>query len=319
MKKNEGPTAQAKNVQIKFRLIPTPIQMKAINRKLVKEFIEVELRDCKCHLMNGEYAEAYCVLQRIFHIHEPARVALYKILAYGLDGKELDLNVLIHHMRNAAADGHIPSMRQLAKLFKAEVFEDKYGEAELWMLKASILDPGRERDSDLFNPESTSRHLLVKDVLEALDEGMDSFYNNEEAAQKAAAIPISLPFERTFIEILGGSNCEALLAQTVEPLHKGEYDTVESLLKQASEYDNVAALIFAAQLYDGIGRKEDFFDNIEMAASYGSVPSMFTLSACYRCGYGVEKSDDYADAWFWMASQYDIDNRGLKEAILLNV
>ena len=258
MKKNEGPTAQAENVQIKFRLIPTPIQMKAINRKLVKGFIEVELRNCKRHLMNGEYAEAYCVLQRIFHIYEPARVALYKMHAYELGGMELDLNVLVHHMRNAAADGHIPSMRLFAKLYETDVLEDKYGEAELWMLKASILDPAREWDSDLFNPESTPRHLLVKDVLEVLDEGMDSFYNNEEAAQKAAAIPISLPFERTFIEILGGSNCEALLAQTVEPLLKGEYDTVESLLKQASEYDNVAALIFAAQLYDGIGRKEDF-------------------------------------------------------------
>ncbi len=319
MKKKKKPAAMAQNKQIKFEFIPTPIQMKTINRELCEEFIEVELRDCKRHLMNGEYAEAYCVLQRIFHIYEPARVALYKIHAYELGGMELDLNVLVHHMRNAAADGHIPSMRLFAKLYETDVLEDKYGEAELWMLKASILDPAREWDSDLFNPEITPRHLLVKDVLEALDEGMDSFYNNEDAAQKAAAIPISLPFERTFIENLGGSNCEALLAQTVEPLLKGEYDTVESLFKQASEYDYVAAMLFAAQFYDGIGRKEDFFDNIEMAASYGSVPSMFTLSACYRCGYGVEKSDDYADAWYWMASQYDIDNRGLKEAILLSV
>ena len=148
---------------------------------------------------------------------------------------------------------------------------------------------------------------------------MESFYNNDEAAQKATTCAISLPLERSFIEILGGANCEALLEQSAELLHKGEYDKVESLLKLAGEYDSVAANIFAAQLYDGIGRKEDFFDCIEMAASNGNVPCMFTLSACYRCGYGEEKSEDYADAWYWMACQYDIDNHGLKEAILLNV
>ena len=319
MTKNDRPTAQAENVQKKFKVIPTPLQMRTVTRNVYEDIIQAKLRDCNRHLMNDEFFEAHRDLQCIIHIYEPARVALYKMLAYELVGEELNLSVLVHHMRNAAADGHIPSMRLLAKLYEAEILADIYGEAELWMLKASILDPAREWDSDLFNPEITPRHLLVKDVLEALDEGMDSFYNNEDAAQKAAAIPISLPFERTFIENLGGSNCEALLAQTVEPLLKGEYDTVESLLKQASEYDYVAAMLFAAQLYDGIGRKEGFFDNIEMAASYGSVPSMFTLSACYRCGYGVEKSDDYADAWYWMASQYDIDNRGLNEAILLNV
>ena len=274
MKKNDRPTAQAENVQKKFKVIPTPLQMRTITRNVYEEIIQAKLGDCKRHLMNDEFVEAHRDLQCIIHIYEPARVALYKMLAYELDGEELNL---------------------------------------------SILDPAREWDSNLLNPEITPSHLLVEDVLEALDEGMESFYNNDEAAQKATACAISLPLERSFIEILGGTNCEALLEQTAELLHKGEYDKVESLLKLAGEYDSVAANIFAAQLYDGIDRKEDFFKCIEMAASYGNVPCMFTLSACYRCGYGEEESEDYADAWYWMACQYDVDNRGLKEAILLNV
>ena len=319
MKEKKKPSATAQNMQKKFEFIPTPLQMRTLTRNEYEEIIQVKLGDCKRHLMNDEFVEANCDLQRIIHIYEPARVALYKMLAYELDGKELNLSVLVHHMRNAAADGHIPSMRLLARLYEAEIFADKYGEAELWMLKASILDPAREWDSKLLNPEITPSHLLVKDVLEALDEGMDSFYNNDEAAQKATACAISLPLERSFIEILGGTNCEALLEQSAELLYTGEYDKVESLLKLAGEHDSVAANIFAAQLYDGIGRKEDFFDCIEMAASCGNVPCMYTLSACYRCGYGEEKSEDYADAWYWMACQYDVVNRGLKEAILLNV
>ena len=319
MKKNDCPTAQAENVQKKFEFIPTPLQMRTVTRNVYEDIIQAKLRDCNRHLMNDEFVEAHRDLQCIIHIYEPARVALYKMLAYELDGEELNLSLLVHHMRNAAADGHIPSMRLLANLYEAEIIEDIYGEAELWMLKASILDPAREWDSDLLNPEITPRHSLIKDVLETLDEGMDSFYNNDEAAQKATACALSLPIERSFIEILGDTNCEALIAQTPELLHKGEYDKVERLLKLAGEYDSVAANIFAAQLYDGIGRKEDFFDCIEMAASNGNVPCMFTLSACYRCGYGEEKSEDYADAWYWMACQYDVNNSGLKEAILLNV
>lgn len=42
------------------------------------------------------------------------------------------------------------------------------------------------------------------------------------------------------------------------------------------------------------------------------------LEMKHRCGYGVRKYSFMADAWYWKAVECDIDNRGLKTAILLN-
>ncbi len=110
-----------------------------------------------------------------------------------------------------------------------------------------------------------------------------------------------------------------LIARTVVLLEDGKIKQAKRLFEQASGYDHLAAKLFLARYYYGLGRKEEFFDCVKYGASYDIVPCMFTTSACYRYGYGVERSDDLADAWYWMACQYDIDNRGLKEAILLNV
>jgi hypothetical protein len=54
-----------------------------------------------------------------------------------------------------------------------------------------------------------------------------------------------------------------------------------------------------------------------MAVAFGSVPLMYTLSAMYRCGCGVRKSNIMADAWYWKAVEWDIDNRGLMTTITL--
>ena len=319
MKEKKKPAAKAQNKQKKSKFMPTNFQISALYKDVWLEEKHLTLESIKCHLMDGEYDEAHDELEDIRFYYDPARVALYKMHAYGLDGKKPNSSWLLHLVRNSAADGHIPSMYLLTKLLKKSTYEDNVAEAELWKRRICILDPGHVWDRELLNLKTTHSQMLAEDVLNTLDEGTVPFYQAYKAAQKALAYQIPPCPERFFSEPVGGHIYRELIAQTVVSLHDGKIKQAKRLLEQASEYDHQAAKLFLAQYYYGLGRNKDFFDCVKYGASYDIVPCMFTTSACYRYGYGVERSDDLADAWYWMACQYDIDNRGLKEAILLNV
>ena len=321
MKEKKKPAAKAQNMQniTLYLNQPTNYQISADYKRKWLEENHHKLEAIKCHLKNGKYIEAHDELQHIRFWYDPARVALYKMHAYGLDGKKPNSSWLLHLVRNSAVDGHIPSMYHLTKLLKNGTYEDYTGDAELWRRRTCILDPGCVWDRELLDIETTPSHLLADDVLNVLDEGTVPFYKEHEAAQKPIAFQIGPCPERFFSEPVGGSMYKELIARTVVLLEDGKIKQAKRLFEQASGYDHLAAKLFLARYYYGLGKKEEFFDCVKYGASYDIVPCMFTTSACYRYGYGVERSDDLADAWYWMACQYDIDNRGLKEAILLNV
>lgn len=313
------PAATAQNMQKTYGFIPTNFQIRAGYRNAWLEENQPKLDSIKCHLMKGEYKEAERELEHVRLYYDPARVALYKMHAYHLDGKIPNPSWLLHLIRNSAADGHIPSMHLLTKMLMSGTSVDNASEAELWKRRADILDPGHVWDRELLNYKIAPTQMLAEDVLNALDEGSVPFYDAYEAAIKATINLIPPCSESFFTEPVGGLYYKELIARTAVSLHERKLKQAKRLFERASEYDHLAAKIYLAKFYYGQGKKEKFFDCVKYGASYDIIPCMFTTSACYRYGYGVERSDDFADAWYWMACQYDIDNRGLKEAILLHV
>lgn len=321
MKKKGSPTAQAKNGQKKHEYTPTIIQISAHYKDEWKEENRIKLETIKLLLVTGKYDEAYDELNKIRFFYDPARVAIYRMHIYGFDGMTKNLSWFMHLVHNSAASGHIPSMYLLAKLIKSGATEDKDGEAELWEKRTKILDPGGVWDYDMLDPETTPSHMLVEDVLNAFDEGEGTspYYHAHNAAQKATKYGIPPCPERYFSEPVGGPMYDTFIAKVDDCLHREEYDKAQDFFEQARKYDDIAAILFLARHHYEHGRRKDFFNCIKYGACYDCVPCMFTISACYRYGYGVERCEDYADAWYWMATQSDIDNRGLKETILLNV
>ena len=172
----------------------------------------------------------------------------------------------------------------------------------------------KERIVHRLNKRILKKVLIIK----AIHEPASHFYNHDDAGKSAALLDLSTAPTRRFTEIIGDHHCHKLLNEVVGLLNARHYKDAERVIKQAViAHDVVAAESHLAMCYIGLDHKKKAFGSVDIAVAFGSVPLMYTLSAMYRCGYGVKKSNLMADAWYWKAVELDIDNRGLKTAIIL--
>lgn len=297
--------------------------MYRVNKSITDKVVNSTLRKVERLLVNGVNVVAAHKLEMAVEATGNVRVRLPFALMrfYGLGGEQFDLDMLLYHLRLAADDGHIPSMHLLAMLYNNPQVADVYHEGQILSNRARILDPDGKLENYLNVVLSTKARRpseQVESIIKILHEPASHFYNHEEAGKSAALLDLSTMPNRRFVEITGGHQCEELLNESVALLHAGYYGDVERVLEQVKKHDVVAANSYLAMLYIGMGDKKKAFECVETAVAFGSVPLMYTLSAMYRAGYGVRKSKTLADAWYWKAVEWDIDNRGLKTAILLN-
>lgn len=293
-----------------------------INQLILDKVVKSTLKKVEQLLVKGKYEAAANELKMAVEATGNVRVRLpYALMCfYELGGEGFDLDMLLYHLRLAVADGHIPSMHLLAMLYSNAQIDDVYHEGQIMSNRASILDPEGKLRNCLYvvlSMKAKDPAEQAESIIKAIHEPASSFYTHEDAGKSAVYLDISTMPNRRFAEISGGHHCENLLNEAVRLLHAGHYKEVEYILKQAAKYDLVAAYWYLALFYIGLGYKKEAFDCVNTAVAFGSVSLTYTLSAMYRCGYGVKKSNLMADAWYWKAVELDIDNRGLKTAITL--
>ena len=293
-----------------------------VNQLILRKVVNSTLRKVERLLVKGKYEAAANELKMAVDATGDVRVRLPFALMrfYGLGGEQFDLDMLLYHLRLAAADGHIPAMHLLAMSYNNPQVADVYHEGQILSNRARILDPDGKLENYLnvvlFTKARRSIEQ-VENIINIIHEPASHFYNHEEAGKSAAFLDLSTMPNKRFVEITGGHQCEELLNESVALLHAGYYEDVERVLEQAKKHDVVAANSYLAMLYIGLGDKKKAFECVYTAVAFGSVPLMYTLSAMYRCGCGVRKSKTLADAWYWKAVEWDINNRGLKTAITL--
>ena len=297
--------------------------MNRVNKSITDKVVKSALKRAEKHLINGEDESAANELKKVVEATGDIRPRLPLALMqyYELGGERYDLDMLLYNHRLAAAEGYIPSMHMLGELYKERIVADVYHEGQIMSNRAAILDPlGKLKHHlhDILAPNVTDREEQVANIIKAIHEPANHFYNHEEAGKYAALLDISTSPNRRFVEVTGGAQCMEWLGESVEHLHAGNYQEVERILKKAKELDVVAGNSHLATLYIGLGKKKQAFRCVDIAVAFGSVSLMYTLSAMYRCGYGVRKYSFMADAWYWKAVEWDIDSRGLRTAILLN-
>ena len=303
--------------------ISEKLEMKhRVNQLILDKVVKSILKKVEKLLLKGKYEAAANQLKMAVEATGNVRVRLpYALMRfYGLGGKGFDLDMLLYHLRLAAADGHIPSMHLLAMLYSNAQVADVYHEGQIMANRARILDPKGKLGSYLnvvLSAKVMSPAEQAENIIKAIHEPTSHFYNHEAVGKSAALLDLSTIPNRRFAEITGGHHCEEMLDEAVRILHAGRYKDVEYVLKQAAQDDVAAANWYLALFYIGLGHKKEAFDCVDIAVAFGNVPLMYTLSAMYRCGYGVKKSNLMADAWYWQAVELDIDNRGLKAAITL--
>lgn len=293
-----------------------------INQLILDKVVKSTLKKVEKLLQKGKSEAAANQLKMAVEATGDVRVRLpYALMSfYGLGCEHFDLDMLLYHLRLAAADGHIPSMHLLAMLYSNAQVTDVYHEGQIMANRACILDPKSKLGNYLnviLSTKVKDSAEQIKSIIEAIHEPASHFYNHEDAGKSAVLLDLSTAPSRRFTEITGGPHCHELLNEAVGLLHAGLYKDVECVLKQAVKHDVVAAKSHLAMFYIGLGHKKEAFECVDIAVAFGSVPLMYTLSAMYRCGYGVKKSNLMADAWYWKAVELDIDNRGLKTAITL--
>lgn len=294
-----------------------------VNKRITDKVVKAALRKAQKLLAKGEYEAAANELKRTVEATGDirARLPLALMQYYELGGEHYDLDLLLYNHQLAAAEGYIPSMHMLGELYEGGTVADVYHEGQIMSNRAAILDPQgklKHHLHDILAPNVMDHDEQVANVIKAIHEPANHFYNHEEAGKYAALLDISTSHNRRFVEVTGGAQCMEWLVESVEHLHAGNYQEVERLLKQVEKLDVVAANLYLATLYIGLGKKKQAFKRVDTAVAFGSVSLMYTLSAMYRCGYGVRKYSFMADAWYWKAVEWDIDNRGLRTAILLN-
>lgn len=286
------------------------------------ELVKSALKKAEVCLINGEHEAAANELKSAVETTGDVRALLPFTLMqyYELGGEKYDFDLFLHHLRLAASDGHIPSMHMLAMLYNDEHVADVYNEGQILFNRASILDPEGKLGNYLnvvLSPKIKDSAEQVTNIIKAIHEPANYFYNNEKVGKSEVYLDLPASSYKRFIEIEGGPQCKVLLCESVKHLHSGNYNEVERILKQVEKLDVAVANKYLAMLYIGLHKKKKAFDCARYSAIHGCVPLMYTLSAMYRCGYGVKKSNPKADAWYRKAVESDIDNRGLKTAIIL--
>lgn len=297
-----------------------------MRNKLVKvykdELVKSALKKTEDRLINGDLEAAANELKSAVKTTGDIRVLLPLTLMqyYELGGEKYDFDLFLHHLRLAASDGHIPSMHMLAMLYNDEHVADVYNEGQILFNRASILDPESKFGNYLnavFSLKIKGHAEQVANIVKAIHEPASHFYNNEKVGKSAVFLDLPTSSYKRFNEIEGGPQCKELLCESVQHLHSGNYNEVERILKQVEKHDVAAANKYLATLYIGLGKKKKAFECVRYSSIHGCVPLMYTLSAMYRCSYGVKKSNPKADAWYRKAIDSDIDNRGLKTALIL--
>lgn len=295
-----------------------------INQLILQKAVKTTLKKVEKLLVKGEYEAAANELKMAVDATGDVRVrlpfALMSFWEMGGEGIDIDMDMLLYHLRLAADDGHIPSMHLLGMLYNNGHVTDVYHEGQIMSNRANILDPTGKLWNYLnvvLSARVKSRSDQVTEIIKAIHEPASHFYNHEEAGKAASLLDISTVPNRRFTEVIGDHNCEELLKRCVSLLHAGYYTEVECFLKLAAHYDVVAANHHLTMLYKCMDLRKEAFESTNSAVAFGSVPLMYTLSAMYRCGYGLKKSNLMADAWYWKAVESDINNRGLMTTITL--
>lgn len=292
-----------------------------VNKRITDKVVKAALRKAEKLLAKGEFETAANELKRTVEATGDIRPRLPLTLmqCYELGGERYDFDMFLYNHRLAAAEGYIPSMHMLGELYKERIVADVYHEEQIMSNRAAILDPlGKLKHHlhDILAPNVSDRDEQVANVIKAIHEPANHFYNHEEAGRVAALLDISTSPNRRFVEVMGGRQCEELLNESIRYLEAGYYEEVEQVLEQVKKFDVVTANSHLAKLYIIWGYAKQAFECVNIAVAFGSVPLMYTLSAMYRYGCGVRKSNNLADAWYWKAVEWDIDNRGLMNAIL---
>ena len=292
-----------------------------VNKRITNKVVKAALRKAEKLLAKGEFEAAANELKRTVEATGDirARLPLAQMQYYELGGEQYDSNMFLYNHQLAAAEGYIPSMHMLSELYEGGIIADVYHEGQIMSNRAAILDPmGKLKHylHDILAPNVMDRDEQVAKVIKAIHEPANHFYNHEEAGKYAALLDISTSPNRRFVEVMGGRQCEELLNESAVYLHAWRYENVERVLQQVKKFDVVAANSYLAKLYIIWGNAKKAYECVNIAVAFGSVPLMYTLSAMYRYGCGVRKSNTLADAWYWKAVESDIDNLGLKNAIL---
>ena len=290
-----------------------------INKRITDKVVKAALRKVEKLLAKGEYEAAVNELKKVVEATGDIRPRLPLALMqyYELGGEHYDLDMHMYHHRLAAAEGYIPSMHMLAELYEEGIVADVYHEGQFMSNRAAILDPRGKLKHHFHDILTPNVYEQVANVIKAIHEPASHFYNHEEAGKAAALHDISTSPNRRFDEVMGGRQCEELLNKSIRYLDAGYYEEVEHVLEQVKKFDVVAANSQLTMLYKCLDLRKEAFESTYSAVAFGSVPLMYTLSAMYRCGYGVKKSNLMADAWYWKAVESDINNRGLMTTITL--
>lgn len=257
------------------------------------------------YLKNGKFDLAKQELKEIVDQtgDTRCRVAYYRLLSY-LDGNSgCNQNSIEHHVLLAAQRGHICSMYLIFKLLGFDwTVNTRY-----WRRLSNILDPMDNLKYDLDH----FKNISVVDVIDALHEP-DSHYYNAEDAEKLAEkyglkVPATLHFDET--TIYGDSDGD-YLDKAYDYLNNRDRISAENAYHMLETINPTNGAFSSSLFYHSFLEYDKFFDNVKKGAELGIVAHMYVLSAIYRCGFGgAMKSSELADAWFWMATQCDNDER----------
>lgn len=182
------------------------------------------------------------------------------------------LTAVLRNSRKAAYAYHVPSINILGSLLEQGIaLQNHPQEAESWLKMARILDPMVARPYKLLDPSEMDDEVLIEDIIDAL-EAPQVIFDPKKAAASAKRLSIPMPKSGKFVKLNG----------------------------QPEVWE-------AFQDYS----PESGFQMVRHAAEDGFVTAMYHVSSMYRRGYGTEHNPDLADAWFYAARKFDVDNKGL--------
>lgn len=252
----------------------------------------VKLAIIEQHLNNGRLEQAMLDLENIVSQtgDTRCRVALYRLLQYLGGNSSVDSHVLL-----AAKSGHICSMNLVYELFISDIM--------YWGRMSDILDP----EGVLTYDRDHFKKIGVADIIDALHEPDNHYYNAATAEQQAIRLGIKVPailhwYEKTFIH----KKDKKLMKQALGFMLKRDKVAAEAIYNELERLNPVHGAFAKSLVYHSLEEYDKFAENVKKGAEQGIVAHMYVLSAIYRCGFGgVTKSPELADAWFWVATQSD--------------
>jgi len=182
------------------------------------------------------------------------------------------LTAVLRYSSKAAFAYHAPSMYILGSLLQQGIALQHHPyEAESWLQMATILDPMGKCSHNLLDPGEVEDEVLIEDIIDAL-KAPQVIFDPKKAAASAKRLSIPMPKSGKFVKL------------------NGQPEPWEAFQDYSPEMG---------------------FKMVHQAAEDGYITAMYHVSSIFRCGYGTEPDLDLADAWFYAARKFDVDDKGL--------